>query len=546
MAIDPSYIGNLTPIRRLPTLNGTGAGISTFLKIFEPDKEELSDEEVSLLEFQDQEKYKCTNSAEYFINNYCYIFDTSLGGQIAGMKGGRWIPFKLWNEQIEVLNLIIDNQKVVVLKARQNGLTWLCLAYALWQSIFEPIAMILVYSLRDDEAVAMLGDEKMKGMYKRLPEWLRTELIQDAKHLWTFENGSSIRALPTTAGDSYTATMAIVDEADLIPDLNDLLQRVKPTIDAGGKLILISRSNKNKPKSLFKKIYKAAKSKLNDYMDAFLPWYVRPDRTQEWYDREKASTLAETTVLDNLFESYPATDVEALAPSTLDKRLPFQILENHYIEIELIEYLTDINIPSGVATIPGLRLYELPTRGEIYSGGADPAEGNPNSDDSAYTILHKYTGKQVAVFNGKHEPGLMAKYIANLNKFYNNAPVLPERNNHGHALIMALENLGVRILEGPDGKPGYQSNRRTKVELYDTCAESFLTDDALITDFETFNQLSLIEGSTLLAPEGEYEDLADAFALANIGRTLKVVGSVGRSTIALGKSKGWMNAKRRK
>jgi len=75
---------------------------------------------------------------------------------------------------------------------------------------------------------------------------MRIPLVQEAKHLWMFENGSSIRALPTTPGFLY-GTMAIVDEADLIPDLNDLLQRVKPTIDAGGKLILISRSNKRKP-----------------------------------------------------------------------------------------------------------------------------------------------------------------------------------------------------------------------------------------------------------------------------------------------------------
>lgn len=522
--------------------NAASQALDIFCNRIMPDPGEIPDFDTSESDFQTQEKSKCIQSPEYFINEYCHIFDTAKATQIpGGSAGGRWIPFKLWDGQVEVLEKIIGNQKVIVLKARQNGLTWLCLAYALWQCIFEPIAMILVYSLRDDEAIAMLGDVKMEGMYKRLPDWMRPALTQKAKHRWQFDNGSSIIALPTTAGDSYTATMAIVDEADLIPDLNDLLQRVKPTIDAGGKLILISRSNKKKPKSLFKKIYRAAKSKLNDYADIFLPWNARPNRTDEWYEREKASVLAETTVLDNLYESYPATDTEALAPSTLDKRFAYRILERSYLDLDQIDIQFNIDIPM----IPGLRIYELPIPGEQYVGGADPAEGNPNSDDSAFTILHKYTGKQVGVFNGKHEPGTFADYIAKLSKSYNNASVLVERNNHGHAVIMACEILRVRLLEGPDNKIGYQSNRRTKVELYDNIGESLKTDDILISDFETFNQLALIEGNTLSAPEGEDDDLADALALANMARILKVTGGDG-SAVSMGKSKGWTYANRRR
>lgn len=461
--------------------------------------------------------------------------------QVAGMSGGRWIQFKLWDDQISVLTLIINNQKIVVLKARQNGLTWLCLSYALHQLLFHPIAMILVYSLRDEEAIAMLSDTKLEGMFKRLPEWMRPDVIQKSKHRWLFANGSEIRALPTTAGDSYTATMAIIDEADLVPNLNETLQRVKPTIDAGGKLILISRSNKKKPKSLFKQIYRAAKKRANDFVDAFLPWFSRPNRTPEWYEKQKAASMAETASLDNLYESYPASDVEALAPSTLDKRLPMKWLEPVWLELNQIDILTNLDVP----TIPGLRVYELPEAGERYVAGADPAEGNPTSDDSACSILHKTTGKQVATFNGKHEVTVFAEYIAKLCKFYNNAPVLPERNNHGHALILALTMLRIKLLVGPDKKEGYLNNVRSKTELYDAMAESLRTQDVLITDFESFNQLALIESNTLSAPEGESDDLADAFALANIGRRYHTSASE-QTAVAMGRVKGWgTDAKRR-
>ena len=44
-------------------------------------------------------------------------------------------------------------------------------------------------------------------------------------------------------GDGYTATFVLVDEADLVPDFNHHA-RGAPTIDAGGKLFLVSRAKR--------------------------------------------------------------------------------------------------------------------------------------------------------------------------------------------------------------------------------------------------------------------------------------------------------------
>ena len=57
---------------------------------------------------------------------------------------------------------------------------------------------------------------RLKGMHDHLPPWLQ---VSDSKggnaHDWPLPNGSRCLAFPTTAGDSYTASLAIVDEADL-------------------------------------------------------------------------------------------------------------------------------------------------------------------------------------------------------------------------------------------------------------------------------------------------------------------------------------------
>src|SRR5207244_1074204 len=111
--------------------------------------------------------------------------------------------------------------------------------------LLHPVATVLLFSRRDDEATDLLA--RLKDMHARLPPWLRaSRAVTDNDHEWALANGSRVLAFPTTAGDSYTATLAIVDEADLVPDLDHLLRAVKPTIDAAGRMLLISRADKSK------------------------------------------------------------------------------------------------------------------------------------------------------------------------------------------------------------------------------------------------------------------------------------------------------------
>ena len=450
----------------------------------------------------------CFVHPDYFIDRYCEIYDAT---------DREWIPFDLWPEQRDTLFTITDNRLVVILKARQLGQTWLVLAFALWLMLFHPEATVLLFSRRDDEAIHLL-DFRLKQMYKRLPDWMRDSLTieMDSKHEWRLSNGSMAYAFPTTAGDSYTATLAIVDEADLVPNLNDLMTAVKPTIDGGGRMILLSRSDKSHPGSPFKRIYKAAKRELNDWSPVFLPWWVRPSRTQEWYETQKQDTLANTGALDNLHEQYPATDTEALAPATLDKRIPARWLEQCYDEIEPVEAHT------GPA-LPGLRVYKLPEPGRSYVIGGDPAEGNPTSDESSLHVLDSITGEEVAGLGGKFQPDTFASYIDMVGKWYNHAAVLVERNNHGHAVLLWLGIYSpLPILLGEDGRVGWLSSARGKVMMYAQGASSFRNGDVIVHDFVTFDQLASIEGSTLRAPDEAPDDRADSFVIANVARSYVV------------------------
>lgn len=475
---------------------------------------------------QQAEWDKCAASVVYFIVTYCQIYDATFGV---------WVPFELWKSQEPTLLSMVVNRLLCILKARQLGMTWLVLCFALWLMIFHPAATVLFFSRREDEAKYLLSKERLRGVYSRLPQWIKDRAATtgaDQAVVWMLSNGSVARAFPTTAGDSYTATMVVVDEADLCPDLNALMRAVKPTIDGGGRMVLLSRSDKSQPASEFKRIYVGGKSGGSGWVSIFLPWQARPQRDAAWYDEQRRDILQRTGSLDDLHEQYPATDAEALSPRTLDKRIAPVWIQQCFVEKQPLPS-DDPQWELQPPAIPGLTLYRLPLRkgvreserkrAQTFVVGADPAEGNPTSDDSAATILDCENGEEVGRLVGKFQPAIFAAHIDVLAKFYNGAGVMIERNNHGHAVLLWLQEYSPSLtkLLGHDGKVGWLSNEKGKTLLYGAAADAFREKEVVIHSFSAMVQLMSIEGATLRAPEGQPDDEADGFALAIVAMVKK-------------------------
>ena len=456
-------------------------------------------------------------SLSYFFVTYLRLFNATEQA---------WVGFDLWPGQEPVLAALGARRQIIILKARQLGMTWLVLGYFLHRMLFAPAWTGLLFSRRDDEAMELLSEERLKGMYSRLPAWMQCRAVTvDNAHEWVLSNGSRALAFPTTAGDSYTANAVLVDEADLVPNLNRLMRSVKPTIDNGGQLILLSRADKETPLSEFKQIYRAAKRGENGWQPVFLPWSVHPGRDRAWYEGQRLDAQARTGALDDLYEQYPETDEQALAPRQKDKRLALAWIEacksDRVYRIEGTQRVPD------VPALPGLTVYKLPEPKRRYVIGADSAEGNPSSDDSVACVVDAQTWEQVATLAGKLEPGTFGAQIRQVATYYNRATVMPERQNHGHATILALQAFGdVTIAYGLDGRPGWNSDERGKVLMYDLTAEALQNGSCRVACGETRSQLANIENNSLRAPNGLKDDYADAFALALDGCRYGMVSSM--------------------
>ena len=440
---------------------------------------------------------KCSRSFVYWLHEYGYVYDA---------VAREWVRFRLWEAQRDLAGAFPDELLWVVLKARQLGMTWLVLGFLLWLMLFRPAATVLLFSKRDNEAVELL-DTRLKGMYERLPAWQQCQQIEaDSGHAFQLSNGSVAKAFPTTGGRSYTATAVFVDEADFVGDLRKLLDAVKPTVDAGGWLFLVSTVDKSQPGSSFKAIYRAAVGGENGYRPVFLPWWAHPERGEAWYAQLRADYLARDGHLDSLYQEYPATDSEALAGASADKRFPAQWLA-------ACDATAEAKALDEGPAVPGLTVYARPEAGWMYVVSADPAEGNPQSDESAAQVLAVGTGDQVAVLGGRFEPGVFAGHLLGLSEYYGAAPILVERNNHGHAVLLALEYAGYgNLYVSPmDKKAGWLSNKRDKVLAVDHAVQVMREGGCRINHEGTLTELATLEARTLKAPEGGHDDLAMAF-----------------------------------
>ncbi len=465
----------------------------------------------------------CRTSAAHFLNHYAHVHNPDQGG---------WVPFRLWPRQEAALSEMERAQHLIVLKARQLGLTWLCLGYALWRALCHPPAAVLLFSRREAEARHLL--HRLRGMHDRLPPGLQSHALRRAACRWELSNGSTVFAFPTSGARSYTGTLAIVDEADFVPDLAAFLNSVKPTVDAGGQLFLISTPDKARPLSPFKRLYRAAaapaqgdaleKSRAGaGYRAVFLPWHAHPGRTYAWYLRVQAELRAQRGSDDDLHQEYPATPEEALRLRALAARLsPVTVAAVLDERPPLPHADLPANLPGeqsdACRALPGLALFALPLPGRWYAAGADPAEGNPHSDESALCLLDGESGAQVALLAARLPVDHFAHACARLCTWYNDAPLLVERNNHGHAVLIWLAEHGVQTLAGPDGRPGWQTTAASKHRLWDEAARLLGARAATMHDTETAAQMAAVEATTLRAPAGLHDDRAMAFVLALAAR----------------------------
>ena len=264
------------------------------------------------IQYQKLLEQRIKDDCQYFIENMVYIIDRD-SEEFA-------IKFKLWFEQKQVLLSFLMKRLNIVLKARQLGLTWLALAFSVWNLVFKQGYEVVGLSKTEDDAKELVL--RIVFILRHLPPWLIREKIRgigDEGLQFEFttmsvtilhpDNKISIFKSFTAGADSsrsFTANLVLIDEWAFQQFAKEIWSAAYPTINrpTGGKVIGLSTAKRF---TFFQDMWNDATKGNNSFNPIFLGWRVDPRRDVDWYENSKKN------MKHNYKSEYPNTPEEAFA-----------------------------------------------------------------------------------------------------------------------------------------------------------------------------------------------------------------------------------------
>ncbi len=391
--------------------------------------EETVDEEHQAIEWA-----KIGANFIYFLTAYVYVLEPPPGRGV--------IRFELWPHLIHVIKLLFSQPKLLFLKSRQVGMTWLMAAYALWTAMTRPGARVLVLSKSKLDAQEVIV--RIRFIYDHLPTWMQVTITTENKGELEFGSMmSKIKAFASTedAGRSETATLVICDEHDFHPHAEANYAALKPTIDAvyedgsQPQIICMSTSNKLEILTQFKTLYREAKAGANNFVAFFIPWWARPGRDRKWFEQQ-CKDFAKTPWQRE--GEYPENEEEALSPPNAISAFNQEALKN---------MLADIRKPmphlEGETYSPLINVYKKYVPGRTYTAGIDTGHG-VGQDESVCAVMDLQTMEVVAdIQSSSVGTRDFARVSVQLLRMYINAwgsepLVAVENNDWGHEVIQYM------------------------------------------------------------------------------------------------------------
>ncbi len=444
---------------------------------------------------------KCGSDPVYFINKYVKISSTE--------------AFHTFAYQNDCIESFLEHRFTIVNKSRQLGLSTVSAAFSLWLALFRRDQCIVVIATKLEIAKNFIS--KVKFMFDSLPSWLVLPEVEgeSVKYL-KFSNNSQIIAIPTSAdaGRSYAITFLVIDEAAHIENFEELWTGLVPTLSATrGKAVLIS--SPLGVGSLFHRLWMGASEGTNDFNAIELPWQVRPDRDEAWFNQEVKNANGDMRLIAQEYlcsfssSGYTFLDADSLKWVHETAQSP------------IARYGPDLDMH--------IWEYELP--GHKYIISADVARGD-SEDYSAFHVFDAMTNRVVADFKGKIQPDKFGRFLVEIAKKYNNAFIVHEMNNSGQVTSYELKNLGYtnvyyeKLFEGNiDVKytteqigellPGFTTSVATRPKVIakmDALIKNrsiVLRSERLAKEFQTF----IVVGDKPRSQKGANDDLIMSLAI---------------------------------
>ncbi|PIR88364.1 MAG: hypothetical protein COU09_02730, partial [Candidatus Harrisonbacteria bacterium CG10_big_fil_rev_8_21_14_0_10_44_23] len=384
---------------------------------------------------------------------------------------------KMLHEKIQVTRKQNKPIRIIILKARQEGVSTFTEGMIFQDTALKPNVNSLIIAHEPESTEAIF--EMSKLFYDMMPEAIKPMKRYDNKKQLVFDNpdekernskpGLRSRMVIATAGKIKIGRGLTIhnfhgSEVAFWKNGKDLMLSVMQAIPDLPNTMVVLESTANGfggDGEYFYNMVQDALAKKNDYELIFLPWSLMPKYSMPFFGEEETKKFAETLDAyekdirknfnltleqlnwrrwaiknkcggdtDKFKQEYPITIEEAFVASanTVIPKLHIES-QRKYIREPIDKLDGDVQV------------YEHMKSDHYYSLGGDPSEG-AGRDDSAFTIIDKMTGREVAHFaSNTLPPDLFAKKMVKAAQYFNNALIVPEVNGHGIAVLNELQKL---------------------------------------------------------------------------------------------------------
>lgn len=276
-------------------------------------------EYISKEEYQNRVKeiIRCKRDIKYFAEKYFKIVNLDTG----------LTTIKLYPKQRELLDFLCNEDRGVVLSARQSSKTTTYTIFALWYTQFFPEKKIMILCNKASVMVEVIS--RIQLAYQYLPRFLKSAAVVWNKTEIEFGNHSSIKGFPASSDSArgFSANCVFWDEAGFTPNnlADKIFTSIYPVISTSkkSKFFQISTPNGVDPRQVFYDTYTKAKNKENKEGWKLFEfyWYDVPMRDDSWKEKTIASIGAKRFAQE--FNN------EFLTSDTVKKLIPDDIIEKY-------------------------------------------------------------------------------------------------------------------------------------------------------------------------------------------------------------------------
>ncbi len=389
-----------------------------------------------------EEHARCAKDEWHWLTKYVKVEDKNRG---------LILSFEPWDHLFELLELYHNEKRIIILKARQVGVSWFWAAIALHIALFVPNSSVLMLSKTEDDAISFKS--KAMFIYRHLPEWMKQPTGKDNDSTTTFPiMESQIRSFPATEGSGRgeTATLVLLDEWAFHPYAENNMTAILPTVENATIVGISTANGRGGTGKYYYDTWIKAEAKKSSFASVFLPYDVVPGR-----DEEFLAAVSKDMAAYKVKGEYPRNAEEAFI---LSGTCMFDL-----------ERLGTMPITDVFSTLLGIcEIYKNPIPGHDYVAGVDTALGIAGGDYSVCQIVDVLTGEVVAKVRGHIPIEEFGPLVYQLLKSYDHPFVIVEMQFQGSIVIKAFKDEGYpvhKIFHRSKNVAGWHTNESNRANI---------------------------------------------------------------------------------